>query len=175
MALQGPSVKPPRRLPQTGEAAAVGSQSPGQTLRNSTMLGLIQMFSNLYNLACKVYSIPNKTHLNRDSERFSINNSAPLELCVCVCVCVCVHAHAHTCSVMSDSLWPHRLCSPPGSSVHGIFQKRILEWVAISLSRGSFWPRDWTCIFCVFCIAGEFFTKCGTYYPNSQGYWSSGL
>ena len=28
-------------------------------------------------------------------------------------------------------------CSPPGSSVHGIFQARILEWVAISFSRGS--------------------------------------
>ena len=35
-------------------------------------------------------------------------------------------------------------CSPPGSSVHGIFQVRILEWVAI-LSKGSSWPRDWTC------------------------------
>ena len=33
-------------------------------------------------------------------------------------------------------------CSPPGSSVHGIFQARILEWVAISFSRGSFQPRD---------------------------------
>ena len=35
-----------------------------------------------------------------------------------------------------------RHCSPPGSSVHGIFQARILEWVAISFSRGSFGPRD---------------------------------
>ena len=35
-------------------------------------------------------------------------------------------------------------CSPPGSSVHGIFQARILEWVAISFSRGSSRPRDWT-------------------------------
>ena len=35
-------------------------------------------------------------------------------------------------------------CSPPGSSVHGIFQARILEWVAISFSRGSFQPRDQT-------------------------------
>ena len=33
-------------------------------------------------------------------------------------------------------------CSPPGSSVHGIFQARILEWVAISFSRGSSQPRD---------------------------------
>ena len=35
-------------------------------------------------------------------------------------------------------------CSLPGSSVHGILQARILEWVAILFSRGSFWPRDWT-------------------------------
>ena len=35
-------------------------------------------------------------------------------------------------------------CSPPGSSVHGILQARILEWVAISFSRGSSRPRDWT-------------------------------
>ena len=35
-------------------------------------------------------------------------------------------------------------CSPPGSSVHGILQARILEWVAISSFRGSTGPRDWT-------------------------------
>ena len=47
-------------------------------------------------------------------------------------------------SVVSDSLRPHELCSPPGSSIHGIFQARILESVAISFSRKSSWPRDWT-------------------------------
>ena len=46
-------------------------------------------------------------------------------------------------------------CSPPGSSVHGILQARVLEWVAIPFSRGSSWPRDWTQ---VSCIAGKFFT-----------------
>ena len=46
-------------------------------------------------------------------------------------------------------------CSPPCSSVHGIPQARILEWVAISSSRGSSWPWDWTCISC---LAGGFFT-----------------
>ena len=35
-------------------------------------------------------------------------------------------------------------CSPPGSSVHGILRARILEWVAISFSRGASWHRDWT-------------------------------
>ena len=46
-------------------------------------------------------------------------------------------------------------CSPPGSSVHGIFQARILEWVAISSSRGSSQPRDRTW---VSCIEDRFFT-----------------
>ena len=36
--------------------------------------------------------------------------------------------------------------SPPGFSIHGIFQARILEWVAISYSRGSSWPRDQNCL-----------------------------
>ena len=39
-------------------------------------------------------------------------------------------------------------CSPPGSSVHGIFHARILEWAAISFSWGSFQPRDQTFISC---------------------------
>ena len=46
-------------------------------------------------------------------------------------------------------------CSLPGFSVHGIFQTRILEWVAISFSRRSSWPRDWTHLSC---IAGRLFT-----------------
>ena len=40
-------------------------------------------------------------------------------------------------------------CSSPGSSVYGILQARVLEWVAISFSRGSSRPRDQTCISCV--------------------------
>ena len=46
-------------------------------------------------------------------------------------------------------------CSPSGSSVHGILQARILEWIAISFYRGSSQPRDWTW---VSCVAGRFFT-----------------
>ena len=43
--------------------------------------------------------------------------------------------------------------SPSGSSVHAIFQVRILEWVSISFSMGSFKSRDWTHAFCVSCIS----------------------
>ena len=39
-------------------------------------------------------------------------------------------------------------CSPPGSSVQGILKARILEWVAISFPKGSFRPRDWSCVSC---------------------------
>ena len=46
-------------------------------------------------------------------------------------------------SVVSYSFDP-KDCNLPCSSVHGIFQARILEWVSISFSRRSFWPRDWT-------------------------------
>jgi len=50
-------------------------------------------------------------------------------------------------------------CSLPGSSIHGIFQARILEWVAISFSRGSSQSRDWTW---VSRIAGRHFTVWAT-------------
>ena len=43
-------------------------------------------------------------------------------------------------------------CSPPGSSVHGILQARIREWVAMPCSRGSSQPRDQTCVSYVSCI-----------------------
>ena len=45
--------------------------------------------------------------------------------------------------------------SPPGSSVHGIFQARILEWVAIFSFKGSSWTRDWPLISCISYIAGS--------------------
>ena len=41
------------------------------------------------------------------------------------------------------------VCSLPHSSVHGISQARILEWVTISSSRGASWPRDWTQVSCI--------------------------
>ena len=44
-------------------------------------------------------------------------------------------------------------CSPPGSSVH--FQARILEWVAIFSSKGSYWPKDPTCVSYVSCIGRQ--------------------
>ena len=56
-------------------------------------------------------------------------------------LCVCMLSGVWLCNPMD--------CSPPGSSVHGISQARILEWVAISFSRGSSWPRDQICVSCI--------------------------
>ena len=57
--------------------------------------------------------------------------------------CVCAQSGPTLCDLMD--------CSPPGSSVRGIFQTRTLEWVATAYSRGSSRPRDQT-------LAGGFFT-----------------
>ena len=58
-----------------------------------------------------------------------------------LCGCVCAHLCPTLCHPMDYS--------PPGSSVHGFSQARILERVTISYSRGSSWPKDWTCVFYV--------------------------
>ena len=60
------------------------------------------------------------------------------------CVCVCTQS----CPAVCDPVG----CSPLDAPVHGILQARILGWVAISYSRGSSQPRDWTHISCVSCI-----------------------
>ena len=64
-------------------------------------------------------------------------------------VCCCAQSHS--------TLWDPKDRSPSGSSVHGISQARILEWVAISFSRGSSSPKDQTC---VSCTSGRFFLPC---------------
>ena len=61
-----------------------------------------------------------------------------------------------TCAQLCLSLCDPMDCGLPGSSVHGILQARILEWVAISSPRASPWSRDWTCISC---MVGGFFTS----------------
>ena len=74
--------------------------------------------------------------------------------CLRVCVCVCVCVFSWSCPTLCDPLD----CSQPGSSVHGIFQARIPEWVAISSHRRSSWPMDQTRVSCVSYTAGRFFT-----------------
>ena len=51
-----------------------------------------------------------------------------------------VNVVAQSCPTLCDPVD----CSLPGSSLHGIFQARVLEWIAISFSKGSSQPRDQT-------------------------------
>ena len=61
-----------------------------------------------------------------------------------------------TCTLVTQlTLWDPVDCSPPGFSVHGILQARILEWIAILFSRGTSQPRDQIL---VSCITDRFFT-----------------
>ena len=79
---------------------------------------------------------------------WSLNKICASVIIVCMCVCVLVTQSCPTlCNPMD--------CTLPGSSVHGILQARILEWAAISFSKGPYWPRDWTL---VSLIADRFFT-----------------
>ena len=86
------------------------------------------------------------------------------------CVCVCV------CAVMSDSAIPSIDCSPPGSSVHGMSQARILECAAISSYRGSSWSRDWTRVSCVSCTGKRILYHCAAWratYTYIPSFWIS--
>ena len=58
--------------------------------------------------------------------------------------------HCTLCAQACPPLYDPTDCSPPGSSVHGILQARILEWVAMPFSRGTSRPTDRTCISCIF-------------------------
>ena len=64
---------------------------------------------------------------------------------------VCESSVAQSCPTFCDPMD----CSLPDSSICGIFQVRILEWVAISFSRGSSQSRDGTCVSCIFCIGRQ--------------------
>ena len=73
--------------------------------------------------------------------------TALLKLFLRHCCCLVTQS----CSTLCDPVD----CSLPGFSVHGISQTRILEWVAISFSRESSWPRSQTHISCASCIGRQ--------------------
>ena len=94
----------------------------------------------------------------------------PLHLPKACTACGLLSAHHPFCleresevAQLCPTLWDPVDCSPPGPSVHGIFQARVLEWVAISFSRRSSWPRDRTR---VSHIVGRCFTVWATRDPH---------
>ena len=58
---------------------------------------------------------------------------------------------------------PWTACNPPGSSDHRVFQARILEWVVISYSMGSYSPRDQTHVSCISCVSRWVLYRCTTW------------
>ena len=86
-------------------------------------------------------------------------------MCVCVCVCACAFSVAQSC----PTLWNPMDCSPPGSSVHGLFQERILKWVAISILRGSSLSRDQILVsFCLLHWQADCLSLCHLGFPISN-------
>ena len=76
--------------------------------------------------------------------------------------CACSLNHVLLCDPMD--------CRPPGSSVHGISQARVLEWVAISSSRESSQPRDQIPISCSSCISRHILYHCATWEAPKVAY-----
>ena len=79
----------------------------------------------------------------RDNILFSVSLDLSTSSVPRMCVCVCAQSCLRVCNPVD--------CSLPGSSTHGIFQARILEWAAISSSRGSSGHRDQTLVSCISC------------------------
>ena len=89
-----------------------------------------------------------------------MNEKQPLE---CVCVCVCARARARARSIAQClTLFDPRDYSPPGSSVHGILQARIVEWVVVPSSRDLHDPGIELVSLMPPALAGGFFTTSAT-------------
>ena len=76
-----------------------------------------------------------------------------------IALCVRAHSVAQSCLTLCDPMD----CSSPGSSIHGIFQSKILEWVAISYSRGSSPPRDRIHVSCISCTGRWILYHCASW------------
>ena len=77
---------------------------------------------------------------------------------LCVCVCVCVYLVAKSCLTLYGAMD----CGPPHSPAHGIFQARILEYVAIFYSKG-FPTQGLNCVSCISCIGRQILYHCATW------------
>ena len=93
-------------------------------------------------------------------DKMSVFLDVPHEMCVCVCS-------------VTKALCNPIDCSPPGSSVHRIFQTRILEQVSISYFRGPSLPRDQTGVSCVACLGSQILYHCTTW--KAPTLWDRGI
>ena len=109
-----------------------------------------------------------KVNYGRGWDHKSIDCCNHLVICTCInssCCTTCILLlFSH--EVVSNSFCNPVDCSPPDSSVHGIFQARILEWVVISFSRVSFLNPGIEPISYISCTAGRFFTTEPSWKPK---------
>ena len=113
------------------------------SLQRQLMVEEVKLY---FDLRRKYLCVPRLGHQTRGRGKRltekNIKTRKERQKCVCCCCCFLVSKSCPTyCNPMG--------CSPPGSSVHGTFQAKILEWVATSSSRGSARPRDWTHVSCI--------------------------
>ena len=111
------------------------------------------------------FSLENKTNKMRE-ERLHFKHLPYLNIlhllrsCLKFLCAACMHTKSLQLCLTLCNPMDHRLLS---SSVHGILQARILEWVAMPSFRESSQPRDWTCVSYVSCIGSGFFTTSTTW------------
>ena len=131
-------------------------------------------------IACKVQGKTLRTDLNYSFPRIHFNtersvgetvSSSPLdkESWKIFNFSTFMRKHAQSCLSLCDPMD----CSPPGSSVHGIFPARILEWVVIFSSRRSSQPSDQTQVSCISCIGRQILYHYATFTlaPQTDEVW----
>ena len=79
-------------------------------------------------------------------QKNKVNTKYHYPIFVVIVIVVCCYSVSKSCLAF---FYDPMNCSPSASSVHGIFQARILKWIAISSSRGSSQPKNQTCISCI--------------------------
>ena len=105
-------------------------------------------------LAKQQNQLPNSTYEK-------VRNLLFRNMCLNIISCCC--SVSQSCPTICDLM----NCSPSGSSVHGIFQTKILEWVVISFSEGSSWARDQTHVSCISYICRQILYHWATRYHLS--------
>ena len=110
--------------------------------------------------SCSLAFLTQPDHCQQNMILFAWTSTFPVFTLLLGVLCV-------RCSAVSDSLRPYSLEPARILSGHRIFQAGVLEWVAISSSRGSSWPRDRTCVCCLFCIGRQILYCCATWEAHS--------
>ena len=111
---------------------------------------------DFHNIDTKLWLNVNATSLHKKLPAKKVERQLKeIDRWACVCARASVRAQVlQSCLTLCGPMD----CSPPGSPVRGVLQATVLERVAMPSSSGSSLPRDQSCVSCVSCIAGGFFT-----------------